>query len=79
MSGALALVLSGCDVAGPGAVYDRDLGAAIEQLKADVAAAPTDESTVTIETDAAAARFETDVYAAMAWSSPVWVGGHPSQ
>lgn len=46
MSGALALVLSGCDAAGPGAVYDRDLSAAIEQLKADVAAAPTDESTV---------------------------------
>ena len=46
MSGALALVLSGCEASGPSAVYDRDLGAAVEQLKADVAAAPTDESTV---------------------------------
>ena len=46
MGGALVLVLSGCDTAGPGAVYDRDLGAAIEQLKADVAAQPTDESSL---------------------------------
>ena len=47
MSGALALAfaVSGCDTGGPGAVYDRDLGAAIEQVKADVAAEATDEST----------------------------------
>lgn len=48
MSGALAfaLAVSGCDTDGPGAAYDGDLGAAIEQLKADVAARPTDESTI---------------------------------
>ena len=47
MSGALALAfaVSGCDTGGSGAVYDRDLGAAIEQVKADVAAEATDEST----------------------------------
>ena len=42
----MALALAGCEASGPGAVYDRDLGAAIEQLKGDVAAQPTDESTV---------------------------------
>ena len=42
----MVLVLSGCDTAGPGAVYDRDLGAAVDQLKADVAAEATDESTI---------------------------------
>lgn len=42
----MALVLSGCDASGPGGVYDRDLSTAIEQLKADVAATPTDGSTV---------------------------------
>lgn len=42
----MALVLAACEASGPGAVYDRDLGAAIDQLKADVAAEPTDESTV---------------------------------
>ncbi len=46
MSGALAFALVSCEAAGPGPAYDRDLSAAIEQLKADVAAAPTDESTV---------------------------------
>ncbi|MCY3971434.1 MAG: DUF3604 domain-containing protein [Acidobacteria bacterium] len=46
MSGALAFALVSCDAAGPGPVYDRDLRTAIKQLKADVAAAPTDESTV---------------------------------
>lgn len=48
VGGALALSLGvlGCDAAGPGAVYDRDLGAAVEQLKADVAAEATGESTL---------------------------------
>ena len=43
---ATALVSSACTGPGPGPVYDRDLGAAIERLKADVEAQPTDESTV---------------------------------
>ncbi len=42
----MALALAGCEASGPGAVHDGDLGAAIDQLKADVAAEPTDESTV---------------------------------
>ena len=36
---ATALVSSACTGPGPGPVYDRDLGAAIERLKADVEAA----------------------------------------